>query len=503
LTGTPKKVSDPDNKSCNVFVSYSHKDIAVAARVHVVLERAGHKVWRDERKIEPGANWNREIARALARSDTVVLLWSPAAASSRSVEHEWLTARALGKGIVPCMLRRHRELKPDQQLPGELGDVQTIPFDARSFRAGIRKLVKLLERPDSVFHAWGYSRVPPHSFIRFPPNPDFVGRQPELLELYLLLIGELNPVGINQSVGASGPGGIGKTQLAAEFAWRFAHAFPDGIIWINAARNWRDEFLAAARCYGLTVENPSSNDADQRLLNRFQGYLTEHNRVLIVLDNVADPTEIDGESRLGFRLTTIGCRLLFTSRSRALPLGAKHVSVDALSESESLELLTHGNEPGEDDEEAAQEICRRLGHLPLAIEMAGSFLRENKGSVSFQEYLANLTSCTGVIEKFTGTRLPATHDPSLIAAFQEQYAAVRNPDAKLIFKIAGQLSEAEVIPVARLSLLSGIQDPARGLVRPMSKALQELVRVSCGKRIDGSQREPAPLAPGVRRQSPI
>src|SRR5262249_17978606 len=71
--------------------------------------------------------------------------------------------------------------------------------------------------------------------VRVPlsPNPHFVGRASDLLELYLALIGDLNKLGV-RSVGCLGMGGIGKTQLVVEFVHRFAFAF-DGVSWLNAA----------------------------------------------------------------------------------------------------------------------------------------------------------------------------------------------------------------------------------------------------------------------------
>ena len=215
--------------------------------------------------------------------------------------------------------------------------------------------------------------MPPHSFIPFRPNPNFVGRHTELLDLYLSLIGELNVVAINPVVNVFGLGGIGKTLLAVEFAYRFAFAFPEGVLWINAARNWKAEFACAARKLGLTVDDPTSSDADTGLLYKLLGYISEHKSILVVMDNVADPLKLEDEVVPEFVPTALGCSLMFTSRSQALPVNAKALEVKVLSEDAAFELLTKGNPPASEEElDSAQKICAALGNLSLAVELAGA-----------------------------------------------------------------------------------------------------------------------------------
>jgi hypothetical protein len=45
----------------------------------------------------------------------------------------------------------------------------------------------------------------------------------------------------------TGQGGIGKTQLAVEYCFRYRHCYPDGVFWVNAAEDWRQDFAALGR----------------------------------------------------------------------------------------------------------------------------------------------------------------------------------------------------------------------------------------------------------------
>ncbi|MGC1930584.1 MAG: NB-ARC domain-containing protein [Candidatus Nitrosopolaris sp.] len=141
----------------------------------------------------------------------------------------------------------------------------------------------------SVRLDYDYSILPANTYIPFNPNPNFVGRQAELVELFLMMIGNLNNIGINL-VGIVGMGGIGKSQLVIELAYRFSFVFPDGIYWVQAAdsKQWLKQFVVLAKEY-LQLKISNSQDADRQYLLAFQKYCKEHPRSLVILDNVEDP----------------------------------------------------------------------------------------------------------------------------------------------------------------------------------------------------------------------
>jgi len=226
-----------------LFISYSQKDKEAAEKIEQNRKENGFDTWRDVTDIDYGENWPREIANNLANSDIIVLLWSRHAATLSAVKNEWLTARALEKGIILCFLEQLKNLPDDLKQPQALKHINGIHFN--DFDTCINNLINTLSDHSSIDITYDYTKLPPHAFIPFRPNPNFVGRHTELLDLYLSLIGELNVVAINQVVNVFGLGGIGKTQLAVEFAYRFAFAFPEGVLRLNAARDWQAEFAGA------------------------------------------------------------------------------------------------------------------------------------------------------------------------------------------------------------------------------------------------------------------
>ena len=85
-----------------VFLSYDREDLAKAKSVASYLEEAGHAVWWD-RNIRGGAQYSKEIERALEDSDAVVVLWSAASVNSEWVRDEAAEGRDRGR-LIPVLL---------------------------------------------------------------------------------------------------------------------------------------------------------------------------------------------------------------------------------------------------------------------------------------------------------------------------------------------------------------------------------------------------------------
>lgn len=86
----------------SVFLSYDRHDQAKAAEIAAALENASHSVWWDQ-QIRGGAQYSKEIERALTDADTVVVLWSKSSIESAWVRDEAAEGRDRGK-LVPVTI---------------------------------------------------------------------------------------------------------------------------------------------------------------------------------------------------------------------------------------------------------------------------------------------------------------------------------------------------------------------------------------------------------------
>lgn len=107
------------NDSMKVFLSHSHTDAPLAARISAALEENGLEVWDSDRDLLPGDNWAGETARALENSEAMIVLLTPAAVKSRHVKREIeyaLGARNYSNRLIPVLVGNSAEL-PSSELP--------------------------------------------------------------------------------------------------------------------------------------------------------------------------------------------------------------------------------------------------------------------------------------------------------------------------------------------------------------------------------------------------
>jgi len=210
---------------------------------------------------------------------------------------------------------------------------------------------------------------------------DFTGRQAELARLRALL--DEAEAGRAVAISAiDGLGGVGKSYLAIEAAWRLAGRFPDGQLYVDLQGSTVGlRPLTALEALGRLLR---SLGADPRQLptdleeaaGRLRS-LTAGRRLLILLDNARDAAQI--------RLLLPGgpsCVVLVTSRDTLAYLdGVARLPLDVLAEAEAVELLGRLAGPGRVRAEpsAARRPVGACGLLPLAVQLAGRRLGTRAG----------------------------------------------------------------------------------------------------------------------------
>jgi WD40 repeat protein len=469
----PTKKSVPQSRA-QLFISYSSTDVDVVRSFHKRLAAIpAYIVWRDERKIE--RDWSREIASALTASHAVILIWSEEAARSRWVRNEWLTARALGLPIIPAVLPGAPELPPPlQNLHGVVAKAGEVDVDALATR---------IEAHLAAPPAYDYTVRGSGFFVPLRPNPHFVGRSADLVTLYRLVVGDLNKLGCKK-IGAFGMAGIGKTQLAIEFAWRFSFAF-DGVHWINAAdeADWRSTFITLARDELKLGKHATPVPIDDRAwIVALASYCAAHPQLLIVMDNVVTPDRLnDPAMLLGTAPLDLGCNLIFTTRGQFELPGVDAYALGVLDSQESFALLSSRRVPAAGDEEnQANEICRMLGNLPLALTLAAAYLGEYK-DVSFALYRRELAARrldTIDIQALSPEALATRHIAAVRATLQGQWEALSSPTARQLLMLTALMREGALAPKRRLGLLAGVVQDRDTLERPLDDATKLLVKIS-------------------------
>lgn len=200
----------------------------------------------------------------------------------------------------------------------------------------------------------------------------FTGRERELGELDSLLDASRGAVVISA---IAGPAGVGKTSLAVHWAHRVRARFPDGQLYANLRGHDPGEPLTARDVLGAflrALDVPGDRIADDvdAMAATYRSVLAGL-RVLIVLDNAATADQVRP-----LVPSEPGCMVLVTSRSALAGLaardGAHRIGLDVLEAAEAYELVSEviGSGRVEREAEAALELTRHCGRLPLALRIA-------------------------------------------------------------------------------------------------------------------------------------
>jgi hypothetical protein len=357
-------------RGSDFFISHAGRDTAWAEWLGWHLHEAGYRVELDVWDWAPGEDFVTRMQTALERADRVLAVCTEAyfASAFGGAEFRAAFARsAAAEGRIVPVLVEPVTLPP---LYAPLIHLDLTGLDEAA--AAARLLARLAGgRPTSApaFPRGGPARTGEPGFAgtlpvvwRAPPrNPHFVGRDGMLTELRRRLRAGEGTLVVQALYGM---GGVGKTQLAIEYAHRFAADY-DLVWWLDAGQPVLvpEQLAALATRLGLS-SGPTLADTVDRLFVELRGRA----RWLLIFDNAERPADVAGHRPAG------GGHVLITSRSPGWGALGGRLEVDVLARAETTELLL-ARIPGM-GQQLADELAAELGDLPLAAAQAAGYLEQ-------------------------------------------------------------------------------------------------------------------------------
>src|SRR5262249_47520253 len=136
------------------------------------------------------------------------------------------------------LVELHKAIRRDDPALGPTPDALTRLAEAQALLSSLPTDVLPPRAP-----------LPAGSRMPLAPNPLFVGRTEELLQVAAALRGGDTTVALGQVVASTGLGGLGKTQLAVELVHRYGRFFAGGVFWLSFA-SAEEIPLQVAACAG-------------------------------------------------------------------------------------------------------------------------------------------------------------------------------------------------------------------------------------------------------------
>jgi len=201
----------------------------------------------------------------------------------------------------------------------------------------------------------------------------FKGRDRELIHLHHLLQQNAQ-VAITAAV--VGMGGVGKTELAIQYAREHLSTYQGGVCWLPA-NDFASKLVEFARPHFFPTINLDKLSPVERVRYCWQHWAK--GEVLLIVDDVTNYKQ----QVYPYLPESHRFKVLITTREH---LGKPIVRLDlkVLELDQALDLLKFllGNERVEQELDAAAELCKDLGYLPLGLELVGRYLADEPISIA-------------------------------------------------------------------------------------------------------------------------
>ncbi|HZO73319.1 MAG TPA: FxSxx-COOH system tetratricopeptide repeat protein [Ktedonobacteraceae bacterium] len=289
-------------------------------------------------------------------------------------------------------------------------------------------------------------KLTPLWHVPYPRNPYFTGREDILYQLHERLHQE-HQIALTQPQIMSGLGGIGKTQTALEYIYRFRDNYQT-VLWVGAET--LEILMSDYRMLAHLFQLPEKDSSDQILLREaIKRWFHSHTNWLLVFDNVEDMEQLHlmlPDARQG--------HILITTRSQIVGTLGFHIDLQKMEPEEgALFLLRRARLLPPDAALAdappsllaqANKLVELLDGLPLALDQAGAYIEET--ACSLPDYLERYATRRTILLSTRGTL--SNHHPDSVTttlALAVQQVEQKSPAAANLLRLCAFLY-AEAIP---------------------------------------------------------
>ena len=479
-----------------IFYSYAHEDERWRDELEKHLSTLQQQQlitgWHD-RKIAGGKAWEHEITSNMQDAQIILFLVSP----------DFMASAYIAKTEIPLAMERFENgtarvipviIRPVDYKGAPFEKLQALPTDAKPVTIspnideafyivamGIRAVVEeLTEHPlPTPSTSSPLGNLPRR-------NPYFTGREEILTGLREMLITN-NTAALTQLPAISGLGGIGKTQTAVEYAYRYRSDY-HYTLWVKAdtPETLTSDFVAIANLLNLREKDAQDQTLIVRAVKR---WLEANSNWLIIFDNADDLHMVHDFLPAGDK-----GHMLLTTRAHAMGGIARRVEIEKMDpEQGALFLLRRAaiipqdaplSSAAEAESTKAKEISQAMDGLPLALDQAGAFIDET--SCSLADYLAIYRKQRAELHKQRGG-IASPHPDPVAATWSLSFEKVEkaNPAAAELLRFCAFLHPdaiPEEIITKGASELGPVLQPVAEEPIQLNKAIGELLKYSLVRR---------------------
>lgn len=486
-----------------LFFSYRRSQLDTVRPIVDALRHAGVEVFFDQDAIDPLASFPDKIRQGIAASHALLAWWSQDYGESDHCLAEyrlaWSHARRHSADVAQRLWVVNPEANAGHISAGEANASNFLcPPKAGEEHAWAENLRDTLQALLPCGPLNDERQLPPAP-ARYPNpfprgNPHFTGRNRELMRIHSLLHPpRIGGQASNVALHAHGLGGIGKTELALQYAEQFQAAYPGGVYWLNLAGFDPERFSADSieenakhawahavhsalgEQIGLTVDRENKPFPADALRQKLAEHLAASGDFLWIVDNVPPLRPADRRERIlaDWQAPAAQGRTLITSRDPLALAGYAPLALERLSDEDSQRLLAQYRLPRHDAEKrACADIASQLGGHPLALTLAGHALNcvYDNSEHPYADLHKNLTARTTVPALETlaeRLRLELGDKASGILASIDLSVRTLSEAAWRLLKLAATCASNLPIPKALLALAYHPDDPSQAPTREL------------------------------------